>query len=347
VQTAEVLHAFYTYPKPRRGSDLMRTNPTIMVLVAVVFFSAVFWRGPSSVAQDPLERLERQVRSELSEVDSTRRPESVQPVPDDHRPGYFGIIADDRQLPRAGVRILHVAAGGPAARAGLRVGDLITAIDGHPLRQMRDLAQVMAGSRAGKTLRVVVQRDDQSREVPVTLDQRPPKRARLLPDFGRIPEAAVAPGARSTDQATTATSLGLRIAPLTEAARRQRNLPVVAGVLVTGVIPGSPAQRAGVSLGAVIVAIGSQPTHTPERFDQLIADAVPTGAIELTYYDHGQLTDTRLRLGTVPPSAGAQGAAPLPAPQLPLPESVLDRLKQLERRVEQLQRRIEQLEEGL
>jgi hypothetical protein len=97
----------------------------------------------------------------------------------------------------------------------------------------------------------------------------------------------------------------------------------------------------------VIVAIGSQPTHTPERFDQLIADAVPTGAIELTYYDHGQLTDTRLRLGTVPPSAGDQRAAPLPAAQSPLPESVLDRLKQLERRVEQLQRRIEQLEEGL
>ena len=325
----------------------MRTNPTIMVLVAVVLFSAVFWQSPSSNAQDPLERLERQVRSELSEVDSTRRPESVQPVPDDHRPGYFGIIADDRQLPRAGVRILHVAAGGPAARAGLRVGDLITAIDGHPLRQMRDLAQVMAGSRAGKTLRVAVQRDDQSREVRVTLDQRPSKSARLLPDFGRIPEAAVAPGARSTDQATTATSLGLRIAPLTEAARRQRNLPIVAGVLVTGVARGSPAQRAGLPLGAVIVAIGSQATPTPGRFDQLIADAVTTGEIELTYYDHGQLTDTRLRLGTVPPSAGDQRAAPLPAPQSPLPENVFDRLKQLERRVEQLQLRIEQLEEGL
>ena len=52
---------------------------------------------------------------------------------DAREPGYLGLVGDDRRDRGAGVRVVRVVEGSPAAAAGIEVGDLITAIDGHPV----------------------------------------------------------------------------------------------------------------------------------------------------------------------------------------------------------------------
>jgi putative serine protease PepD len=70
--------------------------------------------------------------------------------------------------------ITQVQPGGPAAKAGLQAGDLITAVNGTPTPDQGTLADVLAGLTPGRTVPVtVVGPDGASRTVPVTLGQYP------------------------------------------------------------------------------------------------------------------------------------------------------------------------------
>jgi S1-C subfamily serine protease len=74
----------------------------------------------------------------------------------------------------AGVGIAAVTPGGPAAKAGLRPGDVITAINGTPTPDAETLAAVLAGMRPGQQVSVSVTRSDGAvAKVTVTLGQLP------------------------------------------------------------------------------------------------------------------------------------------------------------------------------
>lgn len=84
------------------------------------------------------------------------------------------------RLARSGAVVAEVVPGGPASRAGLRgttqaaggiaqVGDVIVAVDGQPVRTVGDLQRLLDRHKAGEQVRLEVVRDNQTREVPVTL----------------------------------------------------------------------------------------------------------------------------------------------------------------------------------
>jgi S1-C subfamily serine protease len=92
------------------------------------------------------------------------------------RRGYIGITGGSRPLPpRAaarigrvlGVEIIEVVAGSPAARAGLRSGDLIIEVDGRPIEDVADLQRLMVGEMLGGPMRVLVWRDGDTRAIVV------------------------------------------------------------------------------------------------------------------------------------------------------------------------------------
>jgi putative serine protease PepD len=73
-----------------------------------------------------------------------------------------------------GLLITKVATGGPAAKAGIRAGDLVTAVQGTATPDPPTLADVLAGLHPGQTVRLAVARPGgASRTVRVTLGQFP------------------------------------------------------------------------------------------------------------------------------------------------------------------------------
>ena len=72
-------------------------------------------------------------------------PGPPQPV----EPGYLGLVTDDRQEAGKGVRVTEAVNGGPGAKGGLMAGDLITGIDGKPIRGNNDMATAISSLPPG------------------------------------------------------------------------------------------------------------------------------------------------------------------------------------------------------
>ena len=74
-------------------------------------------------------------------------------------------IVPDYAVSGAGVRINEVREGTPAAQAGLRAGDIITALNGTPLENLRDYTAVLKELAPGDTVQITFRRDDQEQQV--------------------------------------------------------------------------------------------------------------------------------------------------------------------------------------
>lgn len=113
----------------------------------------------------PLADIERQWRTW---VDTTG------PIDDTVRDGDASLGISITEIP-GGIRIRETLKGSAVRAAGMRVGDVIVAIDGKPIRTSRELAVAIAAKRVGETVQVRFRRDDEFAEVPVTL--RPLRRS--------------------------------------------------------------------------------------------------------------------------------------------------------------------------
>src|SRR3954469_20785177 len=84
-----------------------------------------------SWGQPTVNRVEQSLREQLgAATDPSAKAE----------PGFLGLIADDRQEEGRGVRVMDVMPQGPAAKAGLKAGDLITGINSREIKTMDDMA---------------------------------------------------------------------------------------------------------------------------------------------------------------------------------------------------------------
>lgn len=89
--------------------------------------------------------------------------------------GYLGIVGQPAQLPdaRRALLVVNVASGGPAASAGLLVGDVILSLDGDPVASPEDLLDLLTGSRVGHTATLQLLRAGAPAEITVTIGARP------------------------------------------------------------------------------------------------------------------------------------------------------------------------------
>jgi S1-C subfamily serine protease len=95
--------------------------------------------------------------------------------------GYLGISSQLVQLPEAqragrseehGLLIVQVDEDSPAQKGGLLLGDILIAIDSHPLKDAEDLRSLLTGDRVGKTIPVEVIRGGKPQTLQVTVGQR-------------------------------------------------------------------------------------------------------------------------------------------------------------------------------
>jgi serine protease Do len=90
--------------------------------------------------------------------------------------GWLGVSvadAEEQGRGRRGALVMGVERGSPAARAGLRQGDLVTALNGAPVATSRALVRGVAVLRPGETIRLTLTRGGRSQEVAVQIGRRP------------------------------------------------------------------------------------------------------------------------------------------------------------------------------
>lgn len=307
--------------------------------IGIVLALALFFvESPWAQAQPALDALENQVREDKDREGEI--PDSP-PLAEDG-PGYFGVVADDRAEEGNGIRIVEVVEKGPAEAAGLRLGDLLVGINGRPIRRMDDLERVLLASHAGQTLRLEVERSSaegaiEALDIEVTLAARPPKDERRFGEFGRIPdELSPAP-----DKRAKPSLLGIRMGPVTQAIRRSARLPAARGALVLEVTPNSPAAKAGIPKGAVIVAVDGAKIDVPADLARQIEKAGPGGEVTTAFYRDGKLFERKIQLAD-PKAAPDEGESNATSAS-PSAAELAARVLELEARVRALEEAIERL----
>ncbi len=192
---------------------------------------------------------------------------SMQPVDAD--------LAAALRLPDThGVLVAGVEPNSPAARAGLRAGDVVVAMEGKAIATPRDLAIAVAEAAPASSATLAVLRDGQRVDQVVTLGQREaPQRE------ARAGTTAPRPG-----------SLGLRLAP-----RKGGE----GGVEVASVEPGSIAAQRGMQAGDVILRAGDRDVRGPEDVTSAVTAARAAGrpAIALQITREGARAFVALPLG--------------------------------------------------
>jgi serine protease Do len=165
-----------------------------------------------------------------------------------------------------GALVTNVTNGGPAARAGLRNGDLITGFDGKPVGDDRALPRIVADTPIGKTVSLDMLRRGQKQTLKITVQ-------RLAEDDKAVKSAKPAPPPTKT--ASRLARMGLTLGALDAPARAKFKVGAgVQGVLVTAVEEGSVAGEKKLRAGDVIVEISSQPVKTVQEVSGKIeADA--------------------------------------------------------------------------
>lgn len=79
----------------------------------------------------------------------------------------------DMQIPKQGVVLARIMRGGPAYEAGLQAGDILTTLNGRPIRGTSDVEEFMRKAKPGETIRFNVWREGKTLEVRVLLGEAP------------------------------------------------------------------------------------------------------------------------------------------------------------------------------
>jgi serine protease Do len=154
-----------------------------------------------------------------------------------------------------GVLISDVMPDSPAAKAGLKPGDILVEFEGKKMEAPSDLQRAVGMAQPGQDTKMKIWREQGERAVDIKIGEAPDDR-----------EAQQRPG-RATPSA-----LGLDVRPITPELAKQLNLRSTEGVVVARVEEGSTAAESGVQRGDVIREINRQKVRTLADYERLTKD---------------------------------------------------------------------------
>jgi serine protease Do len=176
----------------------------------------------------------------------------IQPVTPD--------IADSMGLKQAeGALVADPQKDGPAAKAGVEAGDVITAVNGQPVKDARELARIIGGFAPGSTAKLDVLHEGKSKTVSLTLGQLP---------NAQEAKADMEVDGKSSIYGTDVPQLGLTVAPAakTDAGGKE-------GVVITKVEPKSAAADRGLKKGDVILEVAGKSVSNPSDVGEALEAA--------------------------------------------------------------------------
>lgn len=150
----------------------------------------------------------------------------------------------DQAIDGSGVLVTGVLDGAPASRAGMKTGDVITAVNGADISTVAELRSRIATTRPGQPVQLRLLRGAETLDLAVTLADLQQERARMV-------SAAM-------------TRVGVS---------RYEDAGGEAGVKVVAVRRGSPADRVGLGRGLIIKRVNGQPVATAAQLESLLASS--------------------------------------------------------------------------
>jgi serine protease Do len=166
-------------------------------------------------------------------------------------------IADSMGLNKAeGALVDQPEPGSPAEKAGIKAGDIITAVNDTPIKDARALAQHIARAAPGSSAKLSVIRDGKTDNINVTLATMPKQQQ----------EAESQPQQQQQqEEPRSEQHLGMSLAPAQDVEGSGRQ-----GVVVLGVDPSGPAAQNGVETGDVILDVSGKSVQTPSQVREAI-----------------------------------------------------------------------------
>jgi serine protease Do len=156
-----------------------------------------------------------------------------------------------------GALVAEAEADGPAKKAGIVAGDVITAVDGKEVASPKELSRLIGGMTPGKPVEITVLRDGKSKDIKVNLTELP----------GAQKEAALKQSDSGAPGADTLDSLGLTVSPADDGK----------GLVVTDVDPDGDAADRGIQAGDVIMTVNSKEVTSTKDVAAAMAEATKAG----------------------------------------------------------------------
>ena len=197
--------------------------------------------------------------------------------------GWLGVVIQDvdRDLADAfglkkplGALVNDVMPGGPADTAGLTSSDVITHFNGKRINSSGDLPHVVGATPPGKQVPVVIMRERKKKTIKVTVG--------TLGQDG--PLAASEPGDSPEDSASLG-RLGIEVEAVDEATKKRWRIS--GGVEVVKVLPGGPADEAGVRSGDVIAQLGFDKINDLKSYHKIVEGLPANTLLPIRFFSDG------------------------------------------------------------
>jgi S1-C subfamily serine protease len=199
--------------------------------------------------------------------------------------GFLGIVLQREARPSQGptspgVSIIRVTEGSAADRAGLKVNDVILKFEGQSVDGAEDVIHSIQTAKIGQPVRLEIARQNQLLALTAIID------ARVPPADHRAPQSEGYLGIQS--QAISAQLANFFAVPGGQ------------GLLVTDVMTDSPADRAAIKAGDVIIWYGSRQIGSVATLQQAIRETAPASRCSLRIVRDKKIQDIDLIVGTKP-----------------------------------------------
>ncbi|MEA5115343.1 MAG: DegQ family serine endoprotease [Geobacteraceae bacterium] len=171
---------------------------------------------------------------------------SIQPVTDE-------IASSFGMKKAAGALVNGVVEGGPAAKAGIRQGDIITGIDGREVKDVQQLQRVVADTPIGKKVELTVFREGKPLKLQLVLGNA---------------DSAGARQARPEEQPSV--WLGMTVDDLP----RELRMRGMSGVFISGIDPEGAAAEAGLQRGDIILSVNGRKIATIADYNKVVSESI-------------------------------------------------------------------------
>ncbi|MDD5080806.1 MAG: Do family serine endopeptidase [Candidatus Omnitrophica bacterium] len=169
---------------------------------------------------------------------------SIQDLNDDLR-SYFGIKE------REGVIVVKIYKDSPAEDAGIKEGDLILSFNGKKIVTTKDLIRLVSVADIGDSSQLLIQREGKEKTLKIKIGKRPE-------------DESVKENESSTD------FRGMEVEPINEILKQRFGIKEQKGLIITYIEPGSPADKAGLIVGDVILKIEGESVESKDDFDKVV-----------------------------------------------------------------------------